>query len=77
MELESRVGESFQGLASGMNAWRVKADRRRFRILPGDLSWELGDGSLRLAFTLPAGSFATAVLREFLDYAEMAENTGD
>jgi len=60
-----------------LDAWRVKADRRRLRIVPGDLRWELGDESLRLAFSLPAGSFATAVLREFLDYAEMAESTSD
>lgn len=77
MELEARVAESFPGLVSGLDAWRAKADRRRLRIVPGDLRWELGDESLRLAFSLPAGSFATAVLREFLDYAEMAESTSD
>ncbi len=46
---------------------KLKGTRRVGRLWLSDLTVEtLPDGSLALAFTLPKGAFATAVLREFL-----------
>lgn len=70
LQLETSVCDAFPGLGPGLAAWRVKADRRRLRLLPTDLGWELGQEGLALSFTLPSGSFATAVLRELIDYVE-------
>lgn len=47
-----------------------KGERRAVRVLPAHLEWEmLAEGearTLRLDFTLPPGSFATALLREVM-----------
>lgn len=52
---------------------RVNAARRALRVLPGNLSWERdADGNPVLEFFLPAGAYATSLLREVvrLDEAE-------
>ncbi|MGA1206322.1 MAG: tRNA pseudouridine(13) synthase TruD [Litorivicinaceae bacterium] len=38
--------------------------RRALRVWPSDLDWQVIDEALTLRFTLPKGSFATAVLKE-------------
>jgi tRNA pseudouridine13 synthase len=42
----------------------IKASYRPLRMRVSNLSWEFADDVLWLEFTLPAGGFATAVLRE-------------
>ncbi len=44
--------------------------RRTVRIFPEELTITAETGALRLAFTLPAGAYATVVLREFQKLAE-------
>jgi tRNA pseudouridine13 synthase len=71
---ELRALES--GIAAGLAEGRVadglvraglKQERRALRIA-ADLEWEWPDaGDLRLAFSLPAGSYATALLHELGD----------
>lgn len=52
-------------LAAGLEQAGLRQERRALRVRPGDLSWERPeDGALRLRFTLPAGSYATAVVAE-------------
>lgn len=53
-------------LADGLTAFEVDADRRAMRIVPQDLSWQWHPHQLVLNFTLPAGSYATALLREII-----------
>ncbi|MDP5064069.1 MAG: tRNA pseudouridine(13) synthase TruD [Haliea sp.] len=44
---------------------------RSARLLPDDFSWHFcDDASLLLTFSLPPGSYATALLAELLDYRE-------
>lgn len=46
---------------------RVDAARRAMRVVPKDLHWNWWDDvTLEMAFWLPAGSFATSVVRELL-----------
>lgn len=42
----------------------VEAERRALRLPVRDLHWAFDGGTLELAFELPAGGFATTVLRE-------------
>lgn len=44
-------------------------DRRALRVNVQDLTWHFNDenATLLLKFSLPAGSYATAVLREIMD----------
>lgn len=66
--LESAVIGREPLLARGLEEAGVEAGRRALRVIPRGLSWGWLDAStLRLSFTLPAGSYATAVLAELLD----------
>jgi tRNA pseudouridine13 synthase len=43
----------------------MEQERRPLRLLPKDLQWRWhADGALELAFELPAGAYATVVVRE-------------
>jgi len=62
-------------LADGLLRFGTAMDRRplRMRVGPVESSWRR-DGSLELAFTLPAGSFATTVLAEILEYQDASRD---
>jgi tRNA pseudouridine13 synthase len=53
---------------AGLERVGVKAQKRPRAIVPGHLEYEIQDGDLSLAFELPAGSYATSLLRELIDY---------
>nr|WP_298250464.1 tRNA pseudouridine(13) synthase TruD [uncultured Halomonas sp.] len=63
---ETRLAERFPGLCAGLEAAGVRPGRRPLRLRLTDARLERGDGELWLAFTLPRGAFATAVLRELM-----------
>lgn len=57
---------------------RVEAARRAMLVMPKELSWNWwDDATVELSFWLPAGSFATSVVRELMgapgNYADIAE----
>jgi tRNA pseudouridine13 synthase len=55
----------------GLEAAGLRQGRRALRAPVHDLAWRwIREDGLELAFSLPAGSFATAVLRELLDSAD-------
>ncbi|EIM02098.1 tRNA pseudouridine synthase, TruD family protein, partial [Rhodanobacter denitrificans] len=63
--LEREIGAANDDLAAGLAAARMDQERRPLRLLPKDLRrrW-LGDDALELSFELPAGAYATVVVRE-------------
>jgi len=68
-EIEHRVLCRYSELHEGLKAERLESLRRPFRLVPDQLSaetWE--DGALRLYFNLPAGTYATTVLRELITF---------
>jgi tRNA pseudouridine13 synthase len=63
--LERAVVAADTQLADGLVAARMDQERRPLRLLPKDLRWRwLEDDALELAFELPAGAYATVVVRE-------------
>jgi tRNA pseudouridine13 synthase len=63
--LEREVAAASSDLAEGVAAARMDQERRPLRLLPRDLKWRwLDDSALELAFELPAGAYATVVVRE-------------
>jgi tRNA pseudouridine13 synthase len=63
--LECAIAMADSDLAAGLAAARMDQERRPLRLLPKDLSWRwLDDTSLELVFELPAGAYATVVVRE-------------
>ncbi len=68
-DIEDAVIEQYSELASGLEAMGLKQDRRALRVNVDSLAWKfLDDKSIELNFFLPAGSYATAVLRECFTY---------
>lgn len=64
-DVECAVIEQYSELANGLESMGLKQDRRALRVNIDSLAWKfLDDKSIELNFFLPAGSYATAVLRE-------------
>ncbi|AXU93882.1 tRNA pseudouridine(13) synthase TruD [Erwinia persicina] len=64
-EQNSLSGEG--ALIALMDRERVEAARRAMLVIPRDLQWNWQDDvTLEMSFWLPAGSFATSVVRELL-----------
>ncbi|WP_415880099.1 tRNA pseudouridine(13) synthase TruD [Methylomonas sp. TEB] len=64
--IESAVIAANAAVADGLIAFDLEADRRALRALPQDMAWQWLDNQLKLSFNLPAGSYATALLREII-----------
>lgn len=67
--LEQHIIDAHPELADGLLKADLEADRRALRVKPENLVWEFEANALRLSFGLPAGSYATALLREVVDTA--------
>lgn len=50
--------------------------RRALRLRPQDFSWEFQQDQLHLQFSLNSGQYATALLRELVDYTQNTWNGG-
>ncbi len=67
--LEDEVLEPYAALRDGLEHVGLKQERRALRLPVVDFTWDQPDAtSLRLSFALPRGAYATAVLREVVDY---------
>jgi tRNA pseudouridine13 synthase len=65
LELEKQALDACPELAAGLESSDVDMARRALRVNVADLQWEFsGANDLLLRFSLPAGSYATALLRE-------------
>ncbi|VAW61343.1 tRNA pseudouridine(13) synthase [hydrothermal vent metagenome] len=64
--LEQSVANQFKNLAEGLQSARLKQERRSMRLAPENLTWNINGDVLEMEFDLPAGTFATMVLRECL-----------
>ena len=75
--LEQAVADEHADLARGLERAGLDQERRALRVIPQELQAEwLDDTSLRLRFGLPAGTYATALLRELAAYTT-ASHLGD
>jgi tRNA pseudouridine13 synthase len=63
LETAAVSGGDAPALRAGLEVAGLKQERRATRLRPAGLQWEwLGQGTLRLAFGLPPGCYATTVL---------------
>jgi Uncharacterized conserved protein len=63
--LEREVAAADADLAEGLAGARMDQERRPLRLMPHELKWRwLDEAALELAFELPAGAYATVVVRE-------------
>ncbi|OAI14250.1 MULTISPECIES: tRNA pseudouridine(13) synthase TruD [Methylomonas] len=67
LELEQRIVAAQPILAQGLISAGLTQDRRALVVRPTDLVWGFeSEAVLRLGFGLPAGAYATALLREIV-----------
>ncbi len=67
LAIEQAVIGRYPDLVQGLLKSEVDMDRRALRVCVQDLQWQfINDAILQLRFTLPAGSYATSVLREIV-----------
>jgi tRNA pseudouridine13 synthase len=65
--VEHAVAEELADFCRGLEAFGLETARRPFRLCPEQMQWEFPEPeTLRLSFALPAGAYATMVLRELL-----------
>jgi tRNA pseudouridine13 synthase len=71
-ELEQAVIAADTLLAEGLVREGLEAARRPLRVIPKDMHWHLDavNRVLSVGFVLPAGSYATAVMREIASVTE-------
>ena len=64
--MEVQALEPFAVWRAGLENAGLRQQRRALRLLPRDLVWRFEDDRLHIAFWLPAGAYATVVIRELL-----------
>ena len=76
LAFEDGVLAAEEELLQGLSRQRVDAARRSLRTLPQNLAWQwLDESAVTLSFALPSGCFATALMRELVDYQVAREHS--
>ncbi len=70
---ETAVVAPWQEICAGLEGLGLNQERRSLRLVPQELNAEVeAEGQWRLEFELPAGAFATSVLRELCQWHNAA-----
>ena len=67
VDFEHEIFAQHQALFALMRQERLKAARRPILMQPQHFQWQFEPNGLRLQFALPAGSYATALIRELVN----------
>ena len=67
VDFENEIFAQHQALFPLMRQERMKAARRPILMQPQQFQWQFEPNGLRLQFDLPAGSYATALIRELVN----------
>ena len=65
-QFENNIAQQFSDLCRTLESQDLKQERRKLLLIPEQLTWQLREDVLDLQFSLPAGCFATSVIRELL-----------
>jgi len=69
LTIEKKIAEQYELFCEGLEGARLKQERRSLRLLAENFNWSLEDQDcLYIDFSLPAGAFATMVLREVISH---------
>ena len=67
VDFENEIFAQHQALFALMRQERMKAAHRAILMQPQHFQWQFEPNGLRLQFALPAGSYATALIRELVN----------
>jgi tRNA pseudouridine13 synthase len=73
-QFESRIAADNMTVAKALASLGLKQERRAITLLPQNMSWHIAQQVLKISFELPAGAFATSVLREVVNAQAPLEN---
>ncbi len=73
LTLEQSVAKQQQGFCEGLPRFGLKQERRRTRIVVKEPEIKIKDDVVTLSFFLPAGAYATTIMRELVNYTDMTE----
>lgn len=76
-EFEQQVLTAHHALVQGLQDFRLKAERRALRLVAQELTLQQLGNTILLRFALPAGCFATSVLRELVNYRDCGRQATD
>ena len=65
--LEQQCAQDYALFCDGLERAGMKQERRALRLPVRELTWRREEAGMELEFFLPAGSYATVVLRELVD----------
>jgi len=76
LHFEQQIAANYSEISSGLPKFGLKQERRRIRLnlsTPSLIINETGDNknTVTLKFFLPAGCYATTILRELIDYKDL------
>jgi tRNA pseudouridine13 synthase len=66
LALEQNIANDHANITLTLEKLGLKQERRALRLLPENMQWEVQDNLLQVSFDLPAGAFATSVIREIV-----------
>ncbi|WP_286262495.1 tRNA pseudouridine(13) synthase TruD [Thalassotalea atypica] len=72
-QFESKMLSLFPELCAGLAKFGLKQERRRMRLNVAQSKIDVRDNNVLLTFVLPAGAYATTVLREVINYQDVSE----
>jgi len=67
LQFEHNLSQQYLIICQTLENLGLNQERRAINLFPNDLEWSWKNDTLNLIFSLPAGTFATSVLRELLD----------
>ena len=73
LSLEQKIADDYSLFAEGLESARMKQERRALRLMPDNMSWDIAKDTLEIEFDLPAGAFATMLLRECIVNLNIAQ----
>lgn len=77
LAFEQQVLAQHPDLINGLIDYRLKQERRSMRIIPQQLQFAIDQQDITLSFSLPAGCFATSVLRELVQYQDCGRRNAE
>jgi|SRR5215469_4193074 len=77
LEWEKQAAARYPVMAAGLESLKLEPARRSLRLPVRDFAWKVEADTLVLKFFVPAGAYATTVLRELIDMREDIEDMAD
>lgn len=77
LAFETAIVEQSLELADGLAAVGLKHERRALMLYPENMEWEALDDGIKLTLSLPAGCYATSVLRELATVTDASQQRGN